>query len=182
MADILLDLADESVLDMDDLVGFVGNAAFMGDDDDRHPVGLVKFFQEFHDFDRGPGVERACRFVRQDDVGVRNQGAGDRDTLFLPAGHLIREMARPIFQAEAVEIFHRHRLPLFPADPLVEQRQFNVFEGRFEADQVIGLEDESDHPVPVLCGLFFAEVLDEFPVQPVFSGIIIVQDAEDVQE
>ena len=41
---------------------------------------------------------------------------------------------------------------------------------------------ETDHPVAVVRRRLLGEVLDEFAVQPVFSRIVIVQDAQDVEQ
>ena len=68
------------------------------------------------------------------------------------------------------------------ADSLIEQGQFHIFDSGLETDQVIGLEYEAYHLVAVLGRLRLAQVPNQLPVDPVFSGIIIVQDPENIQK
>ena len=52
-----------------------------------------------------PDADRRRRLVHQDDTGVGEPGAGDRDCLALPAGHLLDEVARPRLRLELLEQF-----------------------------------------------------------------------------
>ena len=68
------------------------------------------------------------------------------------------------------------------AHALIEQRQLHVLHGGLEADEVEGLEDEADHAVAVVRGLALGEVLDQAAVDVVFTRIIVVQDAQDIEQ
>ena len=47
MVEVLLNAANKSVLDVDDLVGLIGNAALVGDDNDGESVFFVEVFAKF---------------------------------------------------------------------------------------------------------------------------------------
>jgi hypothetical protein len=49
----------------------------------------IEPFQLIDDFGTGAGIEVARRFIRQNDIRLIDQRAGDGDTLLLPAGQLI---------------------------------------------------------------------------------------------
>ena len=91
-------------------------------------------------------------------------------------------MLRPVLEAEAVQIFHSELMALVAAHSLVEERELDVLDGRLETDEIEGLEDKAYHPVAVVGGLALAQVLDELAVQPIFTGIIVVQDTEDIEQ
>jgi hypothetical protein len=88
-------------------------------------------------------------------------------------------MLRPVRQAQFVQIIHRHLVPLLAGNALVKEREFHILDRRLERNQVEGLEDEADHPVAVIGGLPFAQVPDQTSVEPVFAGIVIIQDTQE---
>ncbi len=55
---------------------------------------------EIQDLCLNRDVERRCRFVANDKVGIAGERAGDRDTLALTAGKLVRVL-RGVFLREA---------------------------------------------------------------------------------
>ena len=167
---------------MDDLVGLVGDAALVGDDDDGDVLLLVQALEELHHLDAGLGVQRARGLVGKDDLRAGDEGAGDGDALLLAAGHLVGEVGGPGREPELLQVFHRHLVPLLPRDALVVEGELHVLHGRLEVDEVEALEHEADHPVAVVRRLLFGQVLDELAVQPVFAGVVIVQDAQDIEE
>ena len=57
MVSVVFDASDESVLDMDNLIGLVGYTAFVGYHHDSHSLFLVQFFQQVHYFHARFGVE-----------------------------------------------------------------------------------------------------------------------------
>ena len=166
---------------MDDFIGLVGDALFVGDQDDRHS-GVVYLAQQIHHFLRGFAVQGAGRFVGEDDLGPGNQRAGDRDALFLSAGHFVRHVVGPVAQPQRFEVVERYGIPFFTRHPLVIERQRDVFHCIFVIDQVEGLEDESDHPVPVFGRFRFARIFDQRAVQVVTARVVIVEDAQNVQQ
>ncbi len=73
-------------------------------------------------------------------------------------------------------------MALLARDALIEKRQLNILYGRFEADEVEALEDESYHPVAVFGRLSFREVLDKLSGKVISAGVVVVKDAQDVEE
>ena len=63
--------------------------------DDRVALA-VQLLQKRHHLAAVGAVERAGRFIRQDDRAAVHQGAGDRDTLLLAARKLVWAMRRAI--------------------------------------------------------------------------------------
>jgi len=57
----------------------------MGHQDDGDPVA-IQSLQQVHDLHAGLGVQRPRGFVGKDQGRMVCQGAGDGDTLLLPAG------------------------------------------------------------------------------------------------
>ena len=68
---ILLHLPYYAVADVDYLVGFVGDAAFVGDYDYCHPVFPVQLGEEVHHFHAGLGVKGAGGLIGKDDAWAK---------------------------------------------------------------------------------------------------------------
>ena len=68
MVSVVFDASDESVLDMDNLIGFVGNTAFVSYHHDGHSLFLVQFLQQIHNFHARFGVESSGRLIGKDAV------------------------------------------------------------------------------------------------------------------
>ena len=99
MVSVVFDASDESVLDMDNLIGLVGNTAFVGYHHDGHSLFLVQFLQQVHHFHARFGVEGSGRFIGKDDFGFGDEGTGDGYTLLLSSRHLVGIMVGPLLQA-----------------------------------------------------------------------------------
>ena len=91
-------------------------------------------------------------------------------------------MVGPVAQPQRFEVVERYGIPFFTRHPLVIERQRDVFHCIFVIDQVEGLEDESDHPVPVFGRFRFARIFDQRAVQVVTARVVIVEDAQNVQQ
>ena len=100
MVSVVFDASDESVLDMDNLIGLVGYTAFVGYHHDGHSLLLVQFLQQVHHFHARFGVEGSGRLIGKDDFGFGDEGTGDGYTLLLSSRHLVRIMVGPLLQAQ----------------------------------------------------------------------------------
>ena len=178
----MVDAADDAVFQADDLVGLVGDRLFVRDADDRHAHVFVDAAQQVHHLLRGDAVQGARRFVGEDDFGPVDQRPGDRHTLFLAARHFVGHVCGPVPQSEHVEVFQRQGVAFAPCDALVVERQGDVLDGVLVVDQVERLEDVADHPVACGGGLRFVEVLDQAACEVVVPAVVVVEDAEDVQQ
>ncbi len=90
----------------------IGEAAHeievMGDEQDRHAIGLLQAFQQGDDLRLHGDVERGRRLVGDEQIGLVGERHGDHDALALAAGKLMRIGAEPglgIGDADLVEEF-----------------------------------------------------------------------------
>src|ERR687890_1179775 len=95
---------DPPALDLDDpSAHLVDDVGVVGDHHDCR-TGPVDPVQQAHDLDRRVGVEVSRRLVRQQDQRPVDERAGDRDTLLLTAGELVRVPV--LLAAETDELEH----------------------------------------------------------------------------
>ena len=78
----------------------------MGDDHPGHPA-LAAGPDETHDGLPVDGVERAGRLVGEQQMPVTDDGTGDRHSLPLAAGQLVREPVGAVGEAELLERVRR---------------------------------------------------------------------------
>jgi hypothetical protein len=94
------DPLDPAVAHVDDPVTETENPTVVGDDDNG-PAGLKGHpLKQLHDILAGLRVQSGGRFVADQQVRVVDQGAGDSDSLLLPARQLRRQRVDAIPQAE----------------------------------------------------------------------------------
>ena len=148
-----------------------GDVVFVRDHDDRL-ARVVQLLEHLHDFVAGLGVEVTGRLVGQDDVGVVDQRAGDRDALLLAAGELRRAVIEPVAQADQPGHLDRPLLRLGAdlAGALVGQRKLDVLEDRVLLDQVVRLEDEAEVAAADLGELVVVEPGDVAAAQEVLAA------------
>ena len=91
-------------------------------------------------------------------------------------------MACPVEQTQAFQVLHCHLMTFLAPYTLVEERQFHILHGRFETNQIETLEDKTDHPVAVFCGTRLTQIFDERTRQPVFAFVVVVQNAQNIQQ
>jgi hypothetical protein len=99
---VVADLGDPPALQDDQAVGAAEGAEAVGDGDRRPAADQV--VQRLLDLALGLGVDRRGRLVEDQDAGVDQQGAGDRDPLPFAAGEGLAALADrgvvPLGQAE----------------------------------------------------------------------------------
>src|SRR6187402_3130250 len=88
--------------------------------------------------------------------------------------------ARP--QANALQIFARQLVACAPRYALIVEREGDVLFRRLEAEQVERLKDEADQSIAVVSGLTLAQIADQLVVEVVRPLIVVVQDAQDVEQ
>ena len=78
-----------SILHLDDSCRIlISQFRVMGNHDNQSVLG--HFFQQIHYLNTCLTIQGTCRFIRQKDIRVIHQGTGQRYTLHLTTGHLIR--------------------------------------------------------------------------------------------
>ena len=86
--------------------GVPRHLVLVGNDDDRDAL-LVEILHQVHDLVRGLRIERARRFIGQQDAGAVGQGASDGDALLLAAGELHRPVVHARAEADEFKAFLR---------------------------------------------------------------------------
>ena len=65
---------------------------------------------------------------------------------------------------------------------LVEKRKFDILDRGFERDEIERLENEAYHVVAIVGSLGLREILDKFAIEPLFTAVIVVKYAKNIQE
>ena len=91
-------------------------------------------------------------------------------------------MLGPGREVEPLEVFHGQGTALLAAHALIEQRQLHVLHRGLEADEIETLKDESNQPVAVFGSFGLREIADELSVDAVFAAVVVVENAEDVEQ
>ena len=130
---------DLAVGEMDDAIGHAGHDGVVRDDDGERAEFAVRALDGFEHDDAGLHVERASRFVAEQDFRAFGDGAGDGDALLLTAGELRGKMVQTRREPHHVQrLFGRHRV----AGDLRDER--DVLARREAGDEIVELENEPD--------------------------------------
>lgn len=113
----------------------VGEFGVVGDHDDQAVLGDLA--QQVHDLHARLRVEGAGRLVRQEDLRVVDEGAGDGDALHLPAGHLGGQFADVLGQPHAVEGVEGALAPLAPGHSRQGEGELDVGQDALMGDEVV---------------------------------------------
>ena len=136
----------------DDPTGIFCHIHIVGDQDDGDPLLLVQFAKELDDLAAGAGIEIPGRLVSHQDIRIVDECPGDGDALLLPAGELAVMVIKPISEADQFQFLNRSSTPLFGGDSFgVQERKFDVFQGRSSGKEIEVLEDESESSIPDTC-------------------------------
>ena len=141
-------IRDLSVLEPYDAVRvLLGKLRIVGDHDDKAVVS--HFFEKIHDLHGCLRVQSAGGLVCQQDLGIVDQGSGDRYTLHLAAGHLVGPFVGLFLEPDFLEGVQSHFPALIRGYAANSQGQLDVLQDRLVRDQVVGLKDEADGMVAV---------------------------------
>src|SRR5262249_53452413 len=135
------------------------DVVFVRDQNDGQSA-VIERLKDLHELDRSSAVKIAGRFVREQDGGPVDQGAGDRDTLLLAARQLRRKMIGALGQPHHLQRFQRTAPALRLIDARIKRRQFRVFKSRGARQKIEALEYESEPPVANGGQLWLVELRD----------------------
>ena len=121
-------------------------------DHHRDAIGATHFTDEFHDLDRGLGVQGRRRLVGQQELGLLHEGAGNADALALAArkavGTLVGESGeahRVEERKSAVDVGPRvFPQPGFPRRDIAQPSAKQVFHHREALNEVVFLKHHAD--------------------------------------
>jgi hypothetical protein len=113
---------------------------------DRRAVA-VQSLQKFHNGLTIPRVQISRGLVRQQDRRLAGKCPGYSDALLLASGELRRIMLHPVNHLNFFQSLLNPSLPFDRRDAAIGQREFDVFSHREIANQIEGLENESNFAV-----------------------------------
>ena len=100
---LLLLVRKRKAVRSDETVQQADGTRCVGNHDDKFVLGNL--FEKLHNLDTRRRVESTGWLVRKDDVGVVYKGAGNRHTLHLSAGELVRLLRKLVAQAYILQRF-----------------------------------------------------------------------------
>jgi hypothetical protein len=115
-------------------------------------------------------VERAERFVHEQDIGIVRQAAGQSHALLHPSAQLVRALLLPASEADELQRLHRLLPPLLLGYALDLQAVFRIFQHRAVGKQGELLEHHADRLAPNLAKLLRVELNDVRPVDEHLPG------------
>src|SRR5436853_4826286 len=121
----------------------VADRGVMGYDDGREALPLVQPLHRADALPRGLPLQVARRLVREHDVRLVHEGAGDRDPVLLSAAEFGRLLHRHVFEADGHERGDRLLPRRLRVDAAYEQRELDVLDRPEDRQQVVVLEDET---------------------------------------
>ena len=174
-------IRDESVLQADDASRILLCEFRIVRHHDDEPV-FRDLLQQLHNLHRGIGVQGARRLIRQENIRVVHQGAGNGDTLHLSAGHLVRFLLKLIPETDPAQSLLGTATAFGVRHTRNRQRQLHICQYRLVRDQVIGLEDKTDGMISVCVPVRISELSCRSSVDDQVSGAEAVQSADDIQK
>ena len=150
--------------------------------DHNHQLVPGDLPQDVHHLQAGFAVQRAGRFIRQQDIRVVHQCPGNCHPLHLAAAHLVGAFLQLVSQSDPLQHFRRAPPPFLPAHAGKRQRQFHVGQHCLVRNQVVALEYKSDRMIPVYIPVLFPELFRAPAVDQQIARRIPVQSADDIQQ
>ena len=138
--------------------------------------------EQIHDLYAGIAVQRPGRLIRQQDIRVVHQRPGDRHSLHLSAGHLVRLLVELVSKTNFLQRLHRP-LPAFClSDAGDRQCQLDIGQYSLVRDQVVALEHESDRVIPVGIPVAVLVLLCGDAVDDHIPAVVAVQSSYNIQK
>lgn len=156
-------IIDASILHPDDAIGLRGNLIVMGHHHDRLAT-VVQTLEQAEDLGAARRVERAGRFIGQEQGRFVRQRSSDREPLALASGEHTRSLRRLIGDAEQIEQIHGAGGRLFAGAPGYHHRQGDVLLNTHPFQEVEELEDDTDVTAAHDRQLILGEAVDGFAV------------------
>ena len=150
---------------------------------DHHDELVARdFLEKLHHLHARIGIERAGRFVGQQNVRLVYQRAGDGDALHLAARELIGALMQLVSKPDPLERFLRALSALRPADAGNGQRELDVRQNRLMGDQIIALKNKADGVIAIGIPVAIPVFLRGNSVDDQIAAVIAVQAADNVQQ
>ncbi len=134
---------DLTIADFNQAVSPFRNFARMGDDDDRMTL-LMHGTQKRHDVFTALAIERAGRFIGENDASAIHQGARNRDALLLATRKLIGPMVQPVPQFQRSQKLGCAFVAFCSRHTRIDSRNLDIFLRGRCCYQIVALEDEAE--------------------------------------
>ncbi len=161
-------LGNPSILNLDDSVAVLRVLLVMRDLDDGRTL-LVEPLEELHDLFALARMQVACRFVGENQLGIRDHRARNRDQLLLPSRKLIGIEILFTHHVETVERVTDDALALGFFDVPVRERDIEVFVNGQRIEQMVALEHEPDVLFVDLRSILLVQLMDRVFKEVVFA-------------
>lgn len=119
--------------------------------------------------------------VRQHNLGIVDQGAGNRHALHLSTRKLARALVNVLAQADFLQRLARTLAALGMAHTRERKRQLNVFQDGLMWDKVIALEHKADAVVAIGIPIAIVKVLGRDAVDEQVAGIEMIESTDYVE-
>ena len=178
MATIRHDLA---VADLNDPPCLLGDPPIVRHDNDGVP-DRVQLVQNGHQRLTAGAIQRAGRFIGQNDFRTVHQSTGNTDPLLLPTGKLRRAMTAALRQPEPSQQIRCPLAALCGRHGGIQRRDRHILAGGQIGHQMITLEDKADMPPAKLRQAIAVGLPNSHPVDVHIALRRLVQTADDVHQ
>ena len=127
-------------------------------------------------------VQSAGGLIRQQDIRIIDQSAGNRHSLHLSSGHLVRLFMNLIAKPHLIERLFRPSAPLGLSDSGYGQSQFHIGQNCLMRNQVVTLKYEAYGMIPVGIPVPVFIFLCGNPVDDQISAVIPVQPPDNIKK
>ena len=147
-----------------------------------HQTVLCHILQQIHDLHAGLRVQCAGGFVRQQNIRIVYQCAGNGHALHLTAGHLVGPLVQLVAQTHILQCLLGPLAALCTGNAGDGQSQFHVCQNTLVRNQVVTLENETNRMISVGIPVPVCVFLCRNTVDNQIAAVIPVQSANDIQQ
>lgn len=160
---------DETVEDVDDAAGMLGDVRLVGDEDDCLAAG-ADFVKDAHDFVTCFCVEVAGGLIRHEDGGVVDEGAGDGDPLALAAGEFGGKMVDAVPEFDLSDVFFGDFTAFAEVSATIDHREFHIFADGHLRQEIEILKDKADLHIAGVGKLDIIEAVHAATLEDIMPG------------
>ena len=151
-------------------------------DQDQRVAGSGQFVQLLHYLLAARRIQRSGRLVGQNHSPSVDQCPRNRHPLLLAARELVGQVLQTLRQAQSREQGSCAFVPRLLAHPRIAGRHRHIVQCRGRADQVVALEDETEHLAPQRGQRIVVQPRDRLALEQVLTAAGTVQATQDVHQ
>ena len=142
----------------------------------------MKVLEQGQDLVAGPAIQRAGRFVGQDENRIIHHRARNDDALLLASGELIRPVMAAVGEADPVERLFGSTSSVSATSARVNKGQFDIFQRAGPRQKRRDLKDETDILAPDGRAYVFVQLYNFAPLQRIFAAVRSLQKAQEIHQ